>query len=651
MAEELSTYLTLGESVPGYILNGKEFSLPYIMGCYSDGAKFSDGTVSLTRTSSEVYDDFWQITSEWKNISNETLDFIFIIEATTAGQPYSSIIPCVMYNENKFGSNGEPKGLTYNGRPWIFGFSRTGLPSATVTESEHECVGLFASADDPESLVSSCSLVKNGNGTYSHRIYYPEIELPVAYTVKNKLNESEPILNYITLAPGETFTSNCYLTVSEPKMRNFGIYEVYSRAYDVFDMRFPKVLTNNEVWDRAVGYAKESLAIRENGYALFRKGYKVDENGKFYERPTGRFEIGWCGQNASFSLAMITDYLRNENRDSLNLGIDVIDTWVSKNGKKNGFSAVHFNDDLNDAVTVDPKSDVCNLSWAALQVLASYSAVKNAGIEKESWKNYGLGICDFLCDRYSNEFAFGMLWDENGMVSGAGSAGVFATLPLIEAYKLTNEQKYLDFAEKALEFYDNRDLKNFTCTAGALDTSCVDKETCWPFMHAANELYRLTRQQKYLDIARRAGIYLLTWVYMYDVPYEDDSEFSHLGFRTKGSTAVSVEHCHLDPWGSLIAYDFDIYYSFTGDRKWLTWAKMLWNNSLLGIAPRDYVCHGIEYRYGAQAEGFLHTNWVSDGEWKGRKGTTSRWFVAWPSAFRLCVLTWDRNFLKEEIIR
>ena len=43
-----------------------------------------------------------------------------------------------------------------------------------------------------------------------------------------------------------------------------------------------------------------------------------------------KYEIGWCGQNASLAVSLLYDYQMNGNKDSIEKGLAVLDWWTQK---------------------------------------------------------------------------------------------------------------------------------------------------------------------------------------------------------------------------------------------------------------------------------------------------------------------------------
>lgn len=140
------------------------------------------------------------------NQSGRTRRVKLVAQLETRFKPQDYLMPCILYNGNQWGSGNSPKGLTYDGKPWIFAYDRMGILSCTLTENRDVGLALFASDQDKESLRTSASLVRQEDGTFLHRIYYPVTEAPVTYSGKNKMTQRYD--EYYTLTPGENLSAS-----------------------------------------------------------------------------------------------------------------------------------------------------------------------------------------------------------------------------------------------------------------------------------------------------------------------------------------------------------------------------------------------------------------------------------------------------------
>lgn len=615
---------------PLYVKNGQETALPLLETCGSS-AVYADACSRAEISVEQKSGTLFYIRRRFTNISGvmEKIQTIFRISACFPVEHY--LIPCVNVNGNEFGTGGEPKGLERDGKKWIFGYDRVSIPSCTLTENGDFACGLFASAESDVSLQSSCSIFKDENGTFCQEIFHPVIESPVTYAFRDAYSPAYE--TYLTLEPGESFTCGFYLSVSRPRWKNFGICDVMDHALAIFgDNADLSVPGNKAVWDNSITFAK-SLITDYKGKKGFIIGFLPDGNGGFAYRGDQCFELAWCGQNILFSRMLIEDYIKNGHEDSLTQALEILDTRAEVCTAKSGLLAAQLRDfeNLDGAA-----ADTCNMGYGAYEFIRVYARLREIGIEKPAYLAAAQGLCDFFCNHFSEEYGFGKLWCLDGTcLDNGGTIGAFVICPLAKLYEVTNEEKYLALAEKAMKFYVERDLDKFCCTAGALDTCCVDKETSIPLVMSAVLLYQLTGKEIYLINAQKAAYYFASWMFHYQPVYEADSEIVKYGVCVKGLTSVSAQHHHLDMYaGIAVPYLWKLA-EMTGEERWKIYGDMMWRAILQFIGDGELVIHDVLRPVGSQNEALFHCRW---NFWGGKRGTLNDWLVAWPCAFRLSVL-------------
>ena len=211
------------------------------------------------------------------------------------------------------------------------------------------------------------------------------------------------------------------------------------------------------------------------------------------------------------------------------------------------------------------QSDACNNGGAADCYFEAYNLLKKAGIDKAEYLEAAYRICDFALKNQRESGAFYKSWDEQGNVLAKdGTIGCFLVLPLITAYQMGKDRKYLDGAKKAFDFYyGSLEWDGFT-TAGALDTYCIDKESASPLLRDALALYDVTGEGRYLKAAEKIAWYLCTWMMHFTIHYPKDSLIGKMGYDTFGSTSVSTAHQALDQYALRDVLSFIRLYELTG---------------------------------------------------------------------------------------
>ena len=617
--------------------------------------------ISVQENIEELGAGLFHISRRFFNEGNSALCLQIVLEVETLFVPEDYLIPCVSYNGNRWGEGKEPKGLCdLKGRPWSFAYDRCSIPSASVTENGDYCVALFADVSGRESLRSSVSILEGREGRLHQRISYPVIEKPATYSDNDSYSPSYE--EWITLKEKEALSLDCYLLLSRPEKRHYGVCALLDRLLELpgfcgnedrTDQK--ETLSAEELWRVGIQFAETLMCRAADGALLSSTGLRLDKKAGIF-RHSPKIEIGWCGQNLLSARMQLLEYKRSKEKHFLEHALGILDAWTKKQAD-NGLILSHYNwyttgkewnyvprdKNLSWAGNVDYERgwlpETCNMGWAASEMIKNYELLLSLGIDRPEYKNFAVKICDFFTERFSEAYGFGKSWHFDGTVDEKdGSIGMFVTLGLVDVYKAVKEERYLKAAEKALEFYVHRDLEQFVCTAGAIDCICVDKETAGPFLMTALELYELTGKEQYLTWSKWAACYFTSWMYHYNAEYSGDAEFTVYGYRTLGATAVSVQHPALDEWGEYLVPEFLKLWRLTGEEKWRKRAGLLWQGAVQLIAAEDSEpIHGYKRPTGSQNEAFFHCRWGHRKDCNER-GHLNDWLVAWVNLFRLSAL-------------
>ena len=631
-------------------------------------------TVCDTYTKTDT-NGLFKVTRVIKN-SGETVKFKDIFEVNTTYLPKKYLIPAVNYNGNDFSPENTVKGLTYNGKPWIFAYDRMGIPSCTLCEDDNVGTAIFASDCDEVSLRSAASLIKNSDGTFKQRIFHPVTEAPVSYSNKRILTERYD--EYTTLACGEEITEIMYVFACVPMYKNYAAANLLDCTADLFDLDIKECLSAKQVWDLGISFAKallydykgHKMIITHFAPRLFRSQHGAAVTGEemarrlkdpYYTelgRFDERFEMGWADQGLLNSRMIAIDAYEKGDKEMLDVAIGIFNSWAEKQ-QENGLIKTQFQQYYTDTAYDFSLPDVCNLGWGAAEMSRMYTFLKEIGIDKPKFKEFATRIADFFCENYSEEYGFGKAWTLDGKCEvTVGSIGGFMLLGILEVYKITGNKKYLETAIKASDFYFERDLDGFTCSAGALDCQSIDKETAYPFINASLILYEETGNEKYLDRAKKAAYFFFSWGFHYDAIYPAESEFTKYNYHTTGGTAISVEHHAIDSWGSAAVSPFLALAKHTGDARWAKRAKAMWANAIQGIASEDNrIFHGQERPLGGQNEGFFHCRWTKYRPTCEERGHFNDCLCGWAGSYRMMtiynsktVAAFHADFLNKENI-
>ena len=588
-----------------------------------------------------------------KNISLNKHTIKIIVELKTHFKAERYLIPCVNYNGNADINNEVPTGTQKNGENWVFAYDRSSIPSCTLTENENLFCALFASDINNDSLASSSSLIKSEDGTFFQRIYYPVTEAPLTYSGKRKFTKRYD--NYVTLDSNDEFNAQFYILTGKPKYRNYAFATLSDRLNTIFPDNKKSVLSFNTLYSTQILFLKSlmehfearlaiagsfdtPLANRQSGRGKpitpeeMIEFAKDKKNLEFFKAKGSG--AGFSSQGILSARMLLNDALKNDDKKMIELSLEMLDEWI-KNQTENGL----FYDTIPHKY---PYANTCVQGQGIYEMTAAFVTLTQYGLDGNRFLNFACQIADFFIKNYTDEYAFGVQWniDTSECISKFGATGGFIIVGLTELYQVTGKSIYLDYSIKSINFYFKNYLDKFLCSGGAIDCTSVDRESAYPFIRSALNLYEITKQDKYLTYAIKAAYYFSSWIYCYDTIFDKNSDFSLYGYSTKGGTLIGTEHHAIDPYGVIVVPEFYRLYKYTDNINWKIKADMMWKNGMLGITTdTNHKIHGIQRPIGSQSEAFFPCRWTKYRPTCEERGHFVDFLPSWPAAFRLYTMT------------
>jgi hypothetical protein len=504
----------------------------------------------------------WQRT--WTNHSSKPVKADLAMEIESAYSPEFTLIPGISYNGNAEYGRWAPKGLSSEGEPWIFSAFRSNIPAGNYSEGGGWSIFVFNSTEQ-SSLFCAFSLVEHDQKLI-HRLLWPERDNIAGFRRRGNQQTSPNIIDELTIEPGDNFTVTTYvvLTPVNQKRRSFAAGMDYAWRLNRHDIKpsFPP----ERLWELGTQFARESLWYDKEDFTGFSVGL-VRQGDKWIHRQEVRFEIGWCNQNAGWAAILLQDYIMNQNQESLTKGEKALDFWAENGRLPSGLFYTHWDAKLGEqrwgahnreflGRPVKPGEqflDCNNLGFGAYYYLLASELAEKIGMQKPLWRQLGMDMCDFFVENALPDGTFGKAWSLEGECLQAGfTTGAHILWPMVKVYKMTREEKYLETARRAFRSYVDRDLDQFMCTGGALDADTIDREAGVPLLIAAMDLYEVTGLKEYLRDAELAAYYLASWQWHYALPFHPESPLNELNYDWFAGTGITV--MAQDPWGSLWAY-------------------------------------------------------------------------------------------------
>lgn len=181
----------------------------------------------------------------------------------------------------------------------------------------------------------------------------------------------------------------------------------------------------------------------------------------------------------------------------------------------------------------------------ATQFLVRASALA----DRERWREVARSNLDVVVGRQRDDGNLGSIHHaETGEVlSWSGSAGLAWVGALVEAADW--DERYLGTAARAGRYYARFVLDEYLHGAPEDVDLAVTSEDGYVAVMAYMALHRATGDDEWLDLARRAADFALTFRYTYDVEFAPSTMLGIYDFGTRGADQASASNQHLHAYG------------------------------------------------------------------------------------------------------
>jgi hypothetical protein len=214
----------------------------------------------------------------------------------------------------------------------------------------------------------------------------------------------------------------------------------------------------------------------------------------------------------------------------------------------------------------------------------------------------------FVAARQRKDGNLGSYYDfETAAVeSWEGAAGVLWVAALVEASQLLAEPAWLGSAQRAAGYY--ADFVDAELIYGAPEDVLLTptSEDGYNAVIAYVVLHRADGDPRWLDLARRAADWMLTFRYAYNVVFPPDTLLGRYDFRTRGGDMASPSNQHLHAYGLLCYPELLRFAELIGDVWYADRARENLACFRQFVARRD---GDFDARIGMVSERYYQTNW------------------------------------------
>ena len=357
-------------------------------------------------------------------------------------------------------------------------------------------------------------------------------------------------------------------------------------------------------------------ALVRDGYCEAARNFYTTIGDDDYDNGIGRFfSSGWAGGiQAAFPLLRVAHQLGEV--EWVECARSVISN-LAENAVSNETGMFYDNYDLpNDQWSVygwwhGAMEDVGHSGYVNGHVchymLKAYLLEREKGGEQKLWYESAKRVLDHVADWQGCNGQFGNTYSkEDGRITDDGGfSGCWFVPAFAQLYQITEEQRYLDIAGRAMDYYRQfvRSFHVYGCPHDAYKSP--DEEGILAWINAATVLHSITGDEAYLDDLCVGLDYEFSWKFAYNVQSEVEP-LKSMKWASTGGSVTSVNNSHIHPMGSAIAECILYAARQTGDSYY--WSRL---SDTLRWTLNAYLHYDGEYGWGKKGlinERFCYTD-------------------------------------------
>ncbi|HWG84279.1 MAG TPA: beta-L-arabinofuranosidase domain-containing protein, partial [Deinococcales bacterium] len=211
------------------------------------------------------------------------------------------------------------------------------------------------------------------------------------------------------------------------------------------------------------------------------------------------------------------------------------------------------------------------LGEATLFMLRAARAERERGHEHPAWVEAVRSNLDYVSRVQGSDGNLGGYYDAHTgeVVAWEGAGGLTYVAALAEGAAFLGEPRYLEAARRAGEYYARFVHQEFIHGAPEDVHLAPTSEDGYAAVIAYMALHEATGEERWLDLARRAADWTMTFRLSYNLDFPPLSFLAKYDFRSRGSDIASPSNQHLHAYGLIATREMLRLADLTGDRHYL----------------------------------------------------------------------------------
>ena len=519
--------------------------------------------------------------------------FGLIFNKNTSLDDYEFFVPGIWYKGNKYMTQ-RSLAVDYSDNYFYFREDRLPLPVISTREKKtgfsaelihiesypqtfYGEIGLNRIVDD-RMLFGSLGFVKTDN--LSMQFVFPGIEGEKTYT--GRLPGSSKVFSYRSHPVSPNTKHNYKLVFGFTQSNNFPelVETSWKRTWNKYNPPIHK-MDVNDAYIESIKVLDAYLETINGATGWPFSIYLPNGNARAYN-----FQMGFIGFQLSNAYFLLRYGLENGIEDYINRASMVLDFWINDSMTEFGLPKT-WTDAYVDRKNTwrDYQTYMRSMAGGMEGLMAAWSIMKKHEIDKPEWLNYCKTFANWLVNNQENDGSFFIRyrWETGKPDHDSKYTTTNIIRFLIEIYKATNDERYINTAIKAGDFSYDFIHNDYLYVGGVIDNPNVkDRESGQMAIYAFLALYDATKNEKWKEAVIQAGRYTETFMFAYDVPMAINDSLTDFPKHRDitGQTLIATGHSGIDNGLSFSSFQYYRLYLLTGDKHFLHVAKVIQNNTL-----------------------------------------------------------------------
>jgi len=441
---------------------------------------------------------------------------------------------------------------------------------------------------------------------------FPYAEAPHSYY--RKLTLGDPVQSFLHLPKGESITFKYLLSQTEQEDFSGFVAHQWTVAYDKMA---PAPLENQKFSD---------LEIKTTLTEFFKSSYIETGNLKGFSgvhletatcAPVEILEIGFIGRVLLNAFNALEFGEANSDDELVGMARNVLDSY-----SQNGFTGkglireyVDFGKGEEPAVY-----SIRRQSEGIYALLLYFQYEKAKGRKHLEYEQKVINLLNLLLTVQQNDGSFPRKFGPDlNIIDETGGSSPSAVAPLVMAFHYFGDKKFLAAAKKVAEYQEREIISKSDYFSSTLDADCEDKEAS---LYASTAMYYLAQvtkgkeRQHYIELAKTAAYFTLSWYYTWDVPFAQGQMLGDIGLKSRGWGNVSVENNHIDVFIFEFATVLHWLAEETGEVRFSEFSNVIRSSMREQLLPHEGNLMGVA-KVGYYPEVVQHTAWDYGKNGKG----------------------------------